>query len=242
MKLEFSILDWYMSVRRLIRSLNSKALDALLAYKEDGEVASNPIKKYIITDYDQLVLLWHQKFPDEGLGNLGRHIQFGMDCDYRDMIAFDLPQLDERAEKHFLESDKTIVSESVGFEDLLHPIIIRSSLSQYHSGHYRDAVLNSIVAIFDYIRDRSGEPLDGDALIGKVMSPNAPILVLSDLDSESGRNDQKGFMQIYKGVYQGIRNPKAHSLDHSLTAQKAAQYLVFSSLLARRIENTFKVR
>ena len=53
---------------------------------------------------------------------------------------------------------------------------------------------------------------------------------------ESGQNDQKGFMQIYKGAYQGIRNPKAHSLTHDLTEVKAAQYLVFASLLARRIE------
>jgi hypothetical protein len=43
-------------------------------------------------------------------------------------------------------------------------------------------------------------------------------------------------MQIFKGAYQGIRNPKAHSLTHDLTAMKAAQYLVFASLLARRID------
>lgn len=236
------MLDWYMSVRRLIRSINSKALDALLAYKEDGEVASNPIKKYIQTDYDQLVSLWHQIFPEEHLGNLTRHIRFGMDCDYADMIAHDLPELDVRAEKHFLESDKTTVAESVGFEELLHPVVIKSSLSQYHSGHYRDAVLNSVVAIFDYIRDRTGETLDGDGLIGKVMSPNNPLLVLSNLDGESGLNDQKGFMQIYKGVYQGVRNPKSHTLDHDLTAMKAAQYLVFASLLARRIESASVVK
>jgi hypothetical protein len=59
---------------------------------------------------------------------------------------------------------------------------------------------------------------------------------MSDLDSESGQNDQKGFMQIYKGAFQGIRNPKAHSLAHDLTEEKAAQYLIFASLLARRIE------
>ena len=43
-------------------------------------------------------------------------------------------------------------------------------------------------------------------------------------------------MQIYKGAFQGIRNPKAHSLEHDLTDEKAAQYLVVASLLAQRIE------
>jgi len=42
-------------------------------------------------------------------------------------------------------------------------------------------------------------------------------------------------MQILAGSYLGIRNPKAHSLNHDLDAEKAAQYLIFASLLARRI-------
>ena len=100
----------------------------------------------------------------------------------------------------------------------------------------REAVFNSITAIYDFIRARTGSEKDGDRLIGQVMSLQSPAIVLSEVDTESGQNDQKGFMQIIKGAYQGIRNPKAHSLTHDLTPMKAAQYLVFSSLLARRIE------
>ena len=47
---------------------------------------------------------------------------------------------------------------------------------------------------------------------------------------------KKGFMQILKGAFQGVRNPKAHTLAHDLTEPTAAQYLIFASLLARRIE------
>ena len=68
---------------------------------------------------------------------------------------------------------------------------------------------------------------DGDALIGKAFSIHDPYLVMSDLGSESGRNDQKGLMQIYKGAYLGIRNPKSHTLPHDLTPKKASQYLIF---------------
>jgi uncharacterized protein (TIGR02391 family) len=68
------------------------------------------------------------------------------------------------------------------------------------------------------------------------MSIGNPLLVLSELESESGQNDQKGFMQIFKVTYQGIRNPKAHTLNHDLDEMKAAQYLVFASMLARRVE------
>jgi uncharacterized protein (TIGR02391 family) len=125
---------------------------------------------------------------------------------------------------------------NVGLEHLLHPVIVEKCLELYLRGHLREAVLNSVVAVFDLIRERTGSEADGDRLIGSTMSIESPKLVLSEIDSESGRNDQKGFMQIFKGAYQGIRNPKSHTLAHDLDELKAGQYLVFASLLARRIE------
>ncbi len=122
------------------------------------------------------------------------------------------------------------------FRVLLHPIITEHALGQYDNGHLRDAVLNSIIAVFDLIRHKTGLKDDGDRLIGKAFSLDDPYLILSDIDTESGQNDQKGFIQILKGSFQGIRNPKAHSLSHDLNRVKAAQYLVFASLLARRID------
>lgn len=129
-----------------------------------------------------------------------------------------------------------IFGSELAFEHLLHPAIYNHALPQYKDGHYRNAVLDSIIAVFDLIRMKTGLGEDGDELVGKVFSLSDPYLVLSEIDTESGKNDQKGFMQIFKGVYQGIRNTKAHSLTHDLTHIKAAQYLVLASLLARRIE------
>ena len=97
-------------------------------------------------------------------------------------------------------------------------------------------MLNSITALFDHIRSITKLKLDGGPLIDKAFSVEKPYLILSDLDSDSGQNDQKGFMLVFKGAFQGIRDPKAHSLDHDLTEEKAAQYLIFASLLARRID------
>ncbi len=129
-----------------------------------------------------------------------------------------------------------------GLPSLLHPTIIEHAYEQFKNGHYRDAVLNSVVAIFDFIRARTGLKDDGADLIGKALSTSNPYLILSELESESGRNDQVGFLQILQGAYKGIRNPKAHSLTHDLNKYKAAQYLVFSSLLARRIEEASEVK
>lgn len=128
-----------------------------------------------------------------------------------------------------------ILSDS-SFSHLLHPEIIKHALPKYQVGHLRNAVLDSVIAVFDLIRQRTGLSEDGDELIGKAFSLTKPYLILSDIDSDSGKNDQKGFIQIFKGVYQGVRNPKAHSLSSDLTNIEAAQYLVLASLLARRVE------
>lgn len=121
-------------------------------------------------------------------------------------------------------------------EDMLHAQIKHKSYPHYLDGDYRNAVLDSVIALFDYIREKSGLTNDGEPLIENALSLNNPKLILSNITTESGKNDQLGFMSILKGVYKGIRNPKAHTLNSDLDNKKTAEYLVFISLLIRRIE------
>lgn len=130
----------------------------------------------------------------------------------------------------------------IEFSHLLHSQIVEHALPKYQDGHYRNAVLDSVIAVFDLIRNRTGLSEDGDELIGKAFSLSKPYLILSEIDSDSGKNNQKGFIQIFKGIYQGVRNPSAHSLSSDLTNIEAAQYLVFASLLARRVEEAKLVK
>jgi uncharacterized protein (TIGR02391 family) len=128
------------------------------------------------------------------------------------------------------------------FEQLLHPIIVEHSYPHFRNGHFREAVLNAIVAVFDLIREKTGlRNLDGAALATNVFSANQPKLVLGDLSTPSGNNDQLGFMHMLQGAFIGIRNPTAHTMSHDLDEIKARQYLVFASLLARRMEESTKV-
>jgi uncharacterized protein (TIGR02391 family) len=128
------------------------------------------------------------------------------------------------------------------WEDLLHDSVRRNALQQYGGGHWRDAVLNAFIAVFDLVRHRTELDLDGEALITRAFSIDRPLLTVADLTTESGRNDQVGFMMVLQGVFRGVRNPKAHSLQHDLTETKAAQYLVLASLLARRIDEAQRVK
>jgi uncharacterized protein (TIGR02391 family) len=122
-----------------------------------------------------------------------------------------------------------------GFDDLLHPNVREAAIRHYQAGDYRNAVLDAITAVFDKIRERTGIDKDGDRLINQALSVDAPILILSEVDTDSGRNDQSGFADIFRGFYRGVRNPKAHSLVHDLDAHKAGQHLVLASILMRRV-------
>lgn len=226
------MIEWYLEVNRVLREIRKKSFDAVAAHKADDAGAATVINGYLKTDYANLRRLWEEHYDPGELGYLGRHIGFGDAHDYDDILNRDLPQIENVAEQHLLESQGQ--PNYIGFENLLHPVIFEHAYQQYRAGHLRDAVLNAFTAVFDLIRERTGLDMDGAKLTSQVFSVKEPRLILSEIGTESGRNDQAGFLQIYQGAYIGIRNPKAHSLQHDLTEEKAAQYLIFASLLARR--------
>lgn len=228
------MLEWFLSVTVQLRELRRKAADALGRLETKDNDGVKLINGYMKTDYQTLYRLWEdQGFSTAELGNLGRHIHFGDEHDYIDIVERDIVGIESQAEKH--ARDATPTTTKVGFEDLLHPVIYEHAFQHYLNGHYREAVLNSFVAVFDLIRTRTGLDLDGAQLVNEAFSLERARLIFSELDTDSGRNDQKGFIQIFSGAYLGIRNPKAHSLAHDLDQVKAAQYLVFASLMARRV-------
>lgn len=116
-------------------------------------------------------------------------------------------------------------------EEVVHPQIAAHSMDHFRSGHYRESVLNSILVLYDYIRARTGLDLDGPDLIGRAFSEKQPYLRVADLDTASGRNKQVGFMQMAKGLYQGVRSPNAHSGTNEIDRVQAARYLAAASAL-----------
>ncbi|MGZ3522904.1 MAG: TIGR02391 family protein [Vulcanimicrobiaceae bacterium] len=112
----------------------------------------------------------------------------------------------------------------------------------YEDGDYREAVLNAMLALTETIREKSGLDGDGVGLASKVFKPEDPVLIFNEVQTISGRDEHDGFHKIMLGAFQGVRNPKSHRSISDLTAQSAAQYLVFISLLIRRVEEATKAK
>jgi len=64
--------------------------------------------------------------------------------------------------------------------------------------------------------------LDGEALASRAFSASKPILMVADLGTESGKNDQTGFMMVMQSAFGGIRK----SMKHHAARQEASDSLV----------------
>jgi uncharacterized protein (TIGR02391 family) len=118
--------------------------------------------------------------------------------------------------------------------NLLHPRVVALSGVRFNDGHYADAVeaafkgLNAIIK--DHVKLLTGQELDGATLMTTAFSVNRPLIALDDLTTQSGKDIQQGYMQIFAGAMTGIRNPKAHC-NLAISPERALQLLMLASLL-----------
>lgn len=107
----------------------------------------------------------------------------------------------------------------------LHPDVVRVSRKLFEDGHYAESVFAALTELNNKVknyllstgkvssgkgdRERDGADMMFRAF-GMPKDSTSPLVVLGDLTTESGRNIQNGYTQIFAGTMPGIRNPKAH--------------------------------
>ncbi len=121
----------------------------------------------------------------------------------------------------------------------LHPEIARAASGLYQDGHYANAIEDAVKALNAYVRYRSGVQFDGATLMQTVFSPKTPVLRFNDLQDESDRNEQQGFMMMFAGAVAGLRNPRAHKLIKD-DPERALEFIAFVSLLAKLLDGAKK--
>ena len=208
---------------------------ALKTWSEmDETVVDGPpaVRDALRAHYDHL----RSVFPEIGnVGDLGRHIRFNCRSDYWDIVDRDIPIIEREIQK-ILSTPPECDQRRLGFEDLLHPKIRDTALPLYGNGHMQQSVATAYAEVFIEIRRRTGRTDDGAKLVNEVLRPDNPLLVISDLKTESGQNSQKGFMELLRGTYQAFRNVLAHpDPELNVSANSAARHLIFASILMEAI-------
>ena len=116
----------------------------------------------------------------------------------------------------------------------LHPIVQKTAGELYQNGHYRQAILDTYIALVEAIKVKSGKhDLDNTPLMQNVFSAKNPVITVSNDPDE-----QLGFMWLFSGAVMGIRNPKAHRLIDQNDPQRTIEWLSFASVLLRVLDDS----
>ena len=122
----------------------------------------------------------------------------------------------------------------------IHPQVISIAKSRFDDGHYADAVEAAFkeinVRVKTIYKERSLEEKDGARLMQSAFSPNNPIIKIGDISTETGRDIQQGYMEMFSGAMKGIRNPKAHN-NQTISKADAIRKLHFASMLMHKLDN-----
>ncbi|OQX55858.1 MAG: TIGR02391 family protein [Candidatus Cloacimonas sp. 4484_209] len=140
---------------------------------------------------------------------------------------------------------RSLIKESTQLYDfdfwrVIHRSITDIAKNKFEDGYYADAVESSFKEVNkrvkEIVKNKTGQELDGAALMYKAFSVDSPIIALDDLSSETGKNIQKGYMQIYAGAMTGIRNPKAHD-NITISKERAMHFIFLASLLMYKLDD-----
>lgn len=112
------------------------------------------------------------------------------------------------------------------------PKLWRAVENAYRSQDYCRAILAAIMFTMELMRERAGLDADGSQLIGLALGGENPRLKLNKFETDTEKNFQKGFEQILRGIYIGLRNPRSHS-PHCDTRDDAEKIIFFIDYIVK---------
>lgn len=131
----------------------------------------------------------------------------------------------------------------IAFDALItEPELVSTTRKLFENGHYSLAVEEGFKQLNNIVKRRSGQAVDGAALMRSTFSPKAPLLRLNKLSTQSQIDQQQGYMDIFAGCMTGIRNPRAHEHQYLDDANVALELLVLANHLLRMTNQAKKTR
>ena len=122
----------------------------------------------------------------------------------------------------------------------LHKSVAFAAKKLFKDGHYSQAIFEACKLLNKKVQEKSGLEEDGKKLMLKAFSVNNPLLKLNENSTQSDKDEQEGFMHLFAGVIQGVRNPKGHELMNLEDPYRTLDYLSFISLLFYRLDESAK--
>lgn len=117
----------------------------------------------------------------------------------------------------------------------IHPEIALISMKLFDDGHYAQATFEAFKYIDNQVKAISGIEDTGFSLMMNAFNETSPKVKLTDLQTMSERDEQKGFRYIFAGIMSGIRNPRGHD-NRMDPIDLCLDHLSVASVLLRTLE------
>ncbi|WP_108944940.1 TIGR02391 family protein [Shewanella halifaxensis] len=127
----------------------------------------------------------------------------------------------------------------------VHPDVLKYCKEELLVDNYFHTVFEATKSVADKIRNLTDLQSDGANLVDEAFSfKGVPHLALNSLQSESEKSEQKGFMNLLKGLFGTFRNTTAHApkITWSIEEIDALDILSLVSLVHRRLDRATKAK
>lgn len=120
----------------------------------------------------------------------------------------------------------------------IHPDLPPRVRELFDDGYLPEAVFHAFKYVEAEVKRMSRvKGKTGEELMGRVFGGTSPLIALNAGTSDSDQDEQRGFMNLFKGAVAGIRNPRGHELYVPDTPDQALDYLALASLLLRKLDD-----
>ena len=120
----------------------------------------------------------------------------------------------------------------------VHPDVLRFCEAELLADNYFHAVLEAVKSVADKIRARTGLTEDGAALVDHALGGDLPKLAINTRTTESEKSEQRGFVNLLRGMIGMFRNTTAHEarINWTITKDDAEDLFSLVSLVHRRLD------
>ena len=115
----------------------------------------------------------------------------------------------------------------------MHPTVNQIATPFWAISEYDTALFKVCVALDTAVQIKAGVSETGTKLMRTAFSPNKPLLTIPPRFG-----NQQGFMDLFAGVMDAIRNPRAHHDQAQFPHKEALEWLMFLSALFRVLDAT----
>jgi uncharacterized protein (TIGR02391 family) len=118
----------------------------------------------------------------------------------------------------------------------IHPNIPHHVRHLFDDGHYAQATFEAFKYLDKQVAKIAASNQSGYKLMIVAFSDQSPKTQLTPLETETERDEQKGFQFLFAGSIMAIRNPRGHEYKILDNIDECLDHLALVSLLLRRLD------